>query len=375
MTFLTVNLQPAYKIFFVSSKSKQLVEFLRAQKKRLVIITDDHLKNSIAASLQNYLAAQNLSVDLLSFPAGERHKTRETKALLEDQLLQKNYSRDTCLIAVGGGIVTDLSGFIAATYCRGISAVYVPTTLLAMVDASIGGKTAVDTPYGKNMIGCFYQPSAVFIDCEYLNSLSDAEFNNGLVEAIKHGLIADSNLFNEIVTNASLIKSRSADYLRSLIFTSCAIKKNFVEQDEHDLNRRNLLNFGHTIGHAIETLENYQIRHGEAVAIGIIVESYLSLRLGFLKQNDLNKIIALFKDYQLPLRTQAFNESAAFKSVLINDKKSQAQTARFVLLDAIGTAHGENNQYTFTIAESLLDEALQWAKINFSGVAAYTQTT
>src|SRR3989338_2669494 len=166
MKTLTIDLQPTYSIYFMDDllQEKTFADFLHARAEQLVIITDSHLKDTWAKKVQSYVQQHQLNAELLYFPAGEASKTRETKQALEDQLLAKYYGRDTCLIAVGGGVVTDMTGFIAATYCRGISAVYLPTSLLAMVDASIGGKTGVNTPFAKNRIGCFYQPKAVFID-------------------------------------------------------------------------------------------------------------------------------------------------------------------------------------------------------------------
>lgn len=246
MQTLTINLQPSYDIYFAENllRDSTLAHFLSKHQERLAIITDSHLLDTLAASVQVYLQKHNLTAEIFSFTAGEANKTRETKQALEDQLLAKHYSRDTCLIIVGGGVVTDLAGFVAATYCRGISSVYLPTSMLAMVDASIGGKTAVDTPYGKNMIGCFYQPKAVFMSSHFLQSLSYEEYINGFVEVIKHALIADAKLFAELVTQAEKIKARDENLLNEIIYKSCVIKKTIVEQDPFDHNLRNLLNLG-----------------------------------------------------------------------------------------------------------------------------------
>ncbi|MDA9271809.1 3-dehydroquinate synthase, partial [bacterium] len=236
--------------------------------KRLVIITDTNLVNSLGIQLQQQLQQQGLQALLLACPAGEIHKTRETKQQLEDELLARQYGRDTCLIALGGGVVTDLVGFLAATYCRGLPVIYVPTTLLAMVDASIGGKTGVNTPHGKNLIGTFTQPQAVFMDINTLNTLPENEWHNGMAEMIKHSLIADATIFKLLQQNVEKIIQRDAIFLIDMIHASCLIKKNIVEQDEQEQGLRQLLNFGHTIGHAIETIEHYRLSHGEAVAIG-----------------------------------------------------------------------------------------------------------
>jgi 3-dehydroquinate synthase len=357
MKELSIKTNQSYSIYFIENllDDSNFAEFLRQKKSRLAIITDSNLENLIAAQVVNYLHKHQMFVEVFSFPAGESYKTRETKQALEDQLCNKKFSRDTCIIAVGGGVVTDMAGFLAATYCRGVDAVYIPTSLLAMVDASIGGKTAVNTPYGKNLIGCFYQPKAVFIDVNFLKTLSAAEFKNGYVEILKHLLIADAALFD---------RQHTFD-MGELIFQSCAIKKHIVEQDEREQSLRALLNFGHTIGHAIEVIDNYQIRHGEAVAIGIMLESYLSYKMGFLSQGDFDKIIVAVKTIQLPMITKAFQDREKFKAALKMDKKAQAQQARYVLLDAVGVPHVDNGTYTMPVPEPILDEAFDW----FEGIS------
>ncbi|MCD6048451.1 MAG: aroB [Gammaproteobacteria bacterium] len=352
MKELSIQTTQPYPIYFSKNllNDSSFAEFLRQKKSRLAIITDSNLENSIAAQVVNYLRKHQMLVEIFSFPAGETNKTRETKQALEDHLCNKKFSRDTCIIAVGGGVVTDMAGFVAATYCRGVDVIYIPTSLLAMVDASIGGKTGVNTPYGKNLIGCFYQPKAVFIDIGFLKTLPEIEFKNGYVEILKHMLIADAALFAQ---------QHIVD-IEVLIFQSCAIKKHIVEQDEREQSLRALLNFGHTIGHAIEVLENYEIRHGEAVAIGIMLESYLSYRMDFLTRVDFDKIVTAVKAIKLPLATKAFQDREKFKIVLKMDKKSQAQQAKYVLLDAIGIPHNENGTYTMPVPEHILDEAFDW---------------
>lgn len=382
MKTLTIQLNPSYDIYFLQGlfQSTVLSDFLRNRAERLVIITDSHLKSTIAKAMQDYLMRHQLSAEIISFSAGETHKTRETKQALEDQLLKKEYGRDTCLIAVGGGVVTDITGFLAATYCRGISAVYVPTSLLAMVDASIGGKTGVNTPFGKNMIGCFYQPKAVFIDVNFLSSLPFEEIRNGYAEMIKHALIADADLFEKLSFQSDFalktkpglpyrFASRSDDLegLLALIFRSCEIKKEVVEQDERDQNLRHILNFGHTIAHAIETLENYQIRHGEAVAIGMLVEAYISVRMGFLSQEAFQKILGVIRLYQFACKTKAWDDIQLFKQALILDKKSSGKTAKFILLDQIGRVHSETGRYALPVSDLDLDDALHWVRQFFLG--------
>ncbi|MBV8802803.1 MAG: 3-dehydroquinate synthase, partial [Gammaproteobacteria bacterium] len=330
-----------------------------ALNKRLLIITDTHLFSSLGKTLQFILQDQGLSPELLAFPAGEKYKTRETKQQLEDQLLEKNYGRDTCLIALGGGVVSDLVGFLGATYCRGIPVIYIPTTLLSMVDASIGGKTGINTLHGKNLIGTFTQPHAVLIDTNTLATLPAHEWRNGIVEIIKHALIADANLFSILQKNFTYIKQ--SDILLDIIYTSCLIKKNIVEQDEKELSLRKLLNFGHTIGHTIETIENYHISHGEAVAIGILVESYLSIKQGLLSENILFVIEKLLRKYGLPLKTSAFRNKDQFYKILLHDKKTINNQPHFVLLQDIGKPHCQHGHYSLPIDSAHLNQALDWA--------------
>jgi 3-dehydroquinate synthase len=361
MKTIIINASEAYPIYLGAGllTGALLKDCCEALNKRVAIITDDNLVHTLAKEIQTQLQRQHITAQLFSFPAGEQHKTREIKQAIEDTLLAHHYGRDTCLIAVGGGVVTDLIGFIAATYCRGVPVIYVPTTLLAMVDASIGGKTGVNTPLGKNLIGSFKQPHAVVMDIHTLNTLPDEEWCNGMAEIIKHALIQDADLFTLLQNNT---QNRNADFLIDLIYRSCAIKKNIIEQDEQEHDIRQLLNFGHTVGHAIEHLEKYAISHGEAVAIGILVESYLSMLCGYLDAAALPVIKKLLQSYGLPLRTTAFQDIALFKQVLLLDKKTVNQLPRFVLLDVIGEPHIISEHYTHTVTNELLDKALQWAQ-------------
>jgi 3-dehydroquinate synthase len=329
--------------------------------KRIVMITDSQLHHWLGKDLQHRLQEQGLAVELLSFPAGEHYKTRETKQTLEDALLLKHYGRDTCLIALGGGVTTDLVGFLAATYCRGIPVIYIPTTLLAMVDASIGGKTCVNTPHGKNLIGTFTQPHAVFMDTHILNTLPKNEWHNGMAEMIKHSVIADLKLFDILQKKSDLLQNHHSDFLIDMIYASCLIKKNIVEQDEHEQGIRQILNFGHTIGHAIEIIERYHIDHGEAVAIGMLVESYLSIQCGYLQKNNLITIENILRDYGLPLQTSAFQDKKSFQKILMLDKKSVQNIPRFVLLDQIGKPHRDQGRYTMAVDPIHLNQTLDWA--------------
>lgn len=345
----------------------QLMHYIQNNsQQRLVIITDSNLFDTLGKNLESYLLSEIIPVELLSFSAGEIHKTRETKQQLEDELFSKGYGRDTCLIALGGGVVSDLVGFLAATYCRGIACIYIPTTLLAMVDASIGGKTGVNTPLGKNLIGAFYQPKAVIMDIALLESLPEKEWHNGIVEMLKHGLIRDAELFDRLKNNAQCVQGiQKPEFLLKIIYESCVIKQKIVEQDECDKGIRQILNFGHTIGHAIETLEDYQLSHGEAVAMGMIVEAYLSALFGFLAMQVVEEIEKTLQLYGLILETKAFQNKALFKKAMGLDKKALNNTPYFVLLESIGKTCQQDAKQVFSVEPQVLEQALDWAKIRF----------
>lgn len=270
-----------------------------------------------------------------SFPAGEKHKTRETKARLEDQLLEAGFSRETTLIGLGGGVVTDLAGFLASTFCRGVPLVLVPTTLLAMVDAAIGGKNGVNTPLGKNMIGTFYLPEKTVIDPQFLKTLPEKELWNGRVEMLKAGLIADPDLF------AFPDMEHAIEVKRKIVFA-----------DPHEKGERRLLNFGHTIGHALEKLSDYEMAHGEAVATGIVLESRLAYALGVLDHSSLEQIEAAFPPASLSYAPERLMQAMQL------DKKSTKGTPRFVLLEKIGKPLTCGGEYCASVPEPTLFRVL-----------------
>jgi 3-dehydroquinate synthase len=362
MKTLQVNLAPGYSIHIGTGlfTSDLLVDCCRQQANNFVIITDNNL-SACGETLQTFLQKNFSKVILLTFPAGEQHKTRATKELLEDKMLAQQFGRDSCVIALGGGVVSDVAGFIAATYMRGVPVIYIPTTLLAMVDASIGGKTGIDTPYGKNLIGTFTQPKAVFSDINFLATLPEPVFKEGLVETIKHALIADKDFFTKLFSTP-LSSLQQAEFLQEMIYISCDIKRRVVETDEREENgQRQLLNFGHTIGHALETVSDYSITHGAAVAVGIAAESYLSHRLGLLTHEALVKILAVFAHHQISIKLSAarFNKTA-IKDKLLLDKKARGSTPYFVLLTDIAKPHISNKGYSMPVEDKLIDEVLDW---------------
>lgn len=310
---------------------------------RFFIITDDQVGYLYGDHLKEQL--HPFESHIFSFPPGEKNKTRATKELIENQMLEKGFGRDICVIALGGGVVSDLAGYVAATYCRGVPWVVVPTSLLAMVDASIGGKTGVNTPYGKNMIGAIYPPIKVVIDLFYLKSLPQKEMANGFAEMIKHGLIADASLFEYLEAGRPL---------EDAIHQSRRIKKEIVEEDEKENGKRRLLNFGHTIGHALELITDYSLSHGEAVAIGLLIESDLS----GLDKNSLARIKNLLLKEGLPLKLPFQVSADAILNAMAIDKKSINSRPRFVMIDKIGSARTFNGDYCTFVDQSKVKKAL-----------------
>jgi 3-dehydroquinate synthase len=355
---LQVNTQDKYQIDFVQDllNTDVLVDYCKKIANKLVIITDDTVAKMYGEKIKTVLAKTGSPVYLLSFPAGEAHKTRETKAMLEDKMLAHQCMRDTCVIALGGGIVTDVAGFVAATYCRGIPVIYIPTTLLAMVDASIGGKTGINTPKGKNLIGTFTQPTRVYIDVDFLETLPVEEFNNGVVELIKHAVIADKKLFDELAENPLSVHNKSE--LQDMIYRSCDIKRRIVEQDPEEKNMRQLLNFGHTVGHALEAATDYQIRHGEAVALGMIIESYFSAELGLLDPAITDKITQALCAYALPLSVPETLNPEELMTYFKMDKKNLNREVYCVLLEGLGKPYVLEAAYAHPIGEDLLQQGV-----------------
>src|SRR5579862_7344926 len=241
------------------------------EQKKLVIVTDDTVDHLYANHLLKQL--KNANPLLFTFPAGEQSKSAEIKSKIEEKMIQANCDRDTLLIALGGGVVGDLAGFIAATYMRGISYIQVPTTLLAMVDSSVGGKTSINTPQGKNLIGAFWQPKTVVADIHCLKTLPEVHCVNGLIEAIKMFLTNDADYFHYVNTHLDRFFHKDEIVLQKIIERAVQIKVDIVSQDETEKNLRMTLNFGHTIGHALEKITGYAILHGFAVALGILIEA------------------------------------------------------------------------------------------------------
>jgi 3-dehydroquinate synthase len=277
--------------------------------------------------------------DVVILPDGEAHKTTTTLELIYDALIAGRFSRDVTIIALGGGVIGDMAGFAAATYQRGVRYIQIPTTLLALVDSSVGGKTAVNHRLGKNMIGAFHQPACVIADTSALQTLPDRELRCGIAETIKYGLIRDPEFFAWMETNLGGLLARDEDLLAQAINRACQNKAEVVAVDEREQGERALLNFGHTFGHAIETgLGHGEWLHGEAVAAGMCMAADLSVRLGRLRQDQIGRITRLISAAGLPLRAPRSIPPERMLELMALDKKVLAGQVRLILLDDIGSA-------------------------------------
>lgn len=300
----------------------------------VLIVTNEVVAPLYLAGLEKVLAAKTRHS--LVLPDGEAEKTLGTLAKVIDVLVERRFHRDACLVALGGGVIGDLTGFAAASYQRGIGFVQIPTTLLAQVDSSVGGKTAVNHPKAKNMIGAFYQPLAVLADTDTLATLPEREFSAGLAEVIKHGLILDGGFFQWLEEHMDELLAQEAGALAHIVRRSCEIKAAIVAEDEREKGRRALLNLGHTFGHALESLSGYgALLHGEAVAIGLTLAARTSLKLGMLEARDCERIESLLKRARLPVTAPGVEPDALFELMNL-DKKATARGLRMVLLESIG---------------------------------------
>jgi len=322
---------------------------------RPIVIADSNVAPLHAAPI-----AAALGADLLTFPAGEASKTRNQWAALTDELLQRQLGRDTVVVAVGGGVSGDLAGFVAATYLRGVPVVHVPTSLVAMIDAAIGGKTGVDTRHGKNLVGAFHQPALVIVDPHALQTLPEAHRRAGMAEAIKHGVIADEAYFHWIAAHggALLAPALSADMALRLVLDSVAVKVGVVTGDEREGGRRKILNFGHTIGHAVEHLSGYAILHGEAVAIGMVAEARLGELAGWTLAGLADEIGALCAALGLPVTIDRAFDTEAIVALARGDKKARGGTAEFALPLRLGEMNGAEGRYALALDETIIRAAI-----------------
>ncbi|NRA82428.1 MAG: 3-dehydroquinate synthase [Gammaproteobacteria bacterium] len=306
---------------------------------KVMLVTNTLVETLYLKQVKNTLERAGKSVDVTVLPDGESYKTLETLNLIFDGLLQGIHGRDTCIVALGGGVVGDMAGFAASCYQRGVDFIQLPTTLLSQVDSSVGGKTAVNHPLGKNMIGAFYQPKAVYIDIDCLKTLASEQFSAGMAEVIKYGIIWDREFFDWLDSNHQTIVGLDNDAITTMIARCCEIKAEVVSSDEHERGIRALLNLGHTFGHAIESEQGYgSWLHGEAVAAGMVLAAKTSLALGLIESESLVNIQQLISRYQLPINAPSTMNYNSFIKHMVIDKKVIAGKLRFVLPTSIGSA-------------------------------------
>ena len=314
-------------------RAEILVPYLRGNQ--AMVITNETVAPLYLEALRAALG--DVRTDVFELEDGERFKTLESYARILDALMERRHTRSTTIVALGGGVVGDMAGFAAATWQRGVSCIQVPTTLLAQVDSSVGGKTAVNHTLGKNMIGAFHQPSCVLADTNTLATLPEREYRAGLAEVLKYGIIWDESFFSWMETSASALLSRQADAVAHAIRASCATKAKVVAADERESGLRAILNFGHTFAHAIETLTGYErLLHGEAVAIGMALAADCSLRHGLLAERDASRVLAAIRALGLPVEIPPGVGPEAMLGAMAIDKKAVDGRMRLVLARRIG---------------------------------------
>jgi len=303
---------------------------------RLFVITDSNVAGIHGESVRAALLEAGLKAEQLVIPAGERSKTIDTVMHLSGELMEKGADRQSGIIALGGGVVGDIAGFIASIFMRGIPYVQVPTTLIAQVDSSIGGKTGIDLPCGKNLLGTFSQPKAIFINIGFLKTLPPEELNNGLAEIIKYGIIDDPFILDELEKRSEAVRNGDEALLERIVAKCCGIKKAIVEIDETEKGIRRILNFGHTMGHAIEAESGYSVSHGRAVVLGILGAVKISERMGYLQEKDKLRVENLAASLGLPCCIPGNIGTDGILSRLQSDKKKEGDSVRFVLLKKLG---------------------------------------
>jgi 3-dehydroquinate synthase len=300
-----------------------------------VIVTDTTVGALYAARLEQSLVAAGFRAPILEVPPGEGQKSLDTAARLYADLTSLHAERTTAIVALGGGVIGDLAGFVAATYMRGVPLVQVPTTILSQGDSSIGGKVAVNHGTLKNRIGAFYRPVLTISDVSTLSTLSPRETSDGLAEILKHGMILDAGLFEYLEANMGRVRARDAAAMERIIENSARVKAGIVEQDELDLGARNVLNFGHTVGHAIESVSGLKVWHGEAVAIGMVVEAKIARRLGLLGHDDVLRLTTILESAGLPTRLPVLDRSGLL-AAMRHDKKISEGRLQFALPTSVG---------------------------------------
>ena len=328
--------------------------------KKLAVITDSNVEEPYGGPICQALSDAGYQAELFVFPAGEKSKVRSVKEMLEDAMLAQGYRRDCMVIAVGGGVVSDLAGFLAGTFGRGVPFINYATTLLAAADAAIGGKTAVDTPLATNLIGLIYQPKKVYVDIDTWKTLPKEHMINGLAETVKHGCLADIELFEYLEKHTDKILECDTKACTYISERNCDVKYKVVMKDEHEANLREVLNLGHTVGRAIETVSDYKLLHGQAVSIGLVAQAKLGEKLGYMTGAEVERLFALLEKIGLPTSIPDYIDKEELVKKLYTDKKVRDGKLRFVFEKGIGEVmQFEDGRYAKPIAEEEIREVIE----------------
>ncbi len=349
-----LNDEPIYDIVLSETfegLSKDLIS-LGCEKKKLCIVTDSNVAPIYLEEIKILVSQCCRQVTTYIIPAGEENKNLDTVRGVYEHLIQHKFDRKDFLIALGGGVVGDLCGFTAATYLRGIGFIQIPTTLLSQVDSSIGGKTGVDFDSYKNMIGAFHMPKLVYTNVSVLKTLPFEQFSNGMGEVIKHGLIRDKEYYEWILLNKEKIFDRDPEICRELVYGSNLIKREVVEIDPTEQNERATLNFGHTLGHAVEKLMNLSVLHGHCVALGALAALKICEDRGYVSREQVERYRKAMEFFQMPMSVSAIEKHEVVAATK-NDKKMEAGVIKFILLDQIGHAYIDK-----TVSEEEMEQAL-----------------
>ncbi len=305
-------------------------------KVRSFLVTDSQVADLYGDEISTRFQRMGLTISQIAVPAGEASKNMDNALAVMKDMLKLGADRSSLMIALGGGVIGDLAGFVASVYMRGIPCIQIPTTLMAQVDSSIGGKTAVDMPEGKNLIGTFYQPQAIYIDLKFLETLPEKEIRNGLSEVIKAGIIEDINLFSLLEKETDAIRARDRNVMAAIVEKACRVKKGIVELDEREKGLRRILNFGHTLGHALEAESEYRLSHGEAVAIGMVAAARIAEKIYGLPSSDRERIENLLAAIGHPTNIPAGISTEGLLARMKVDKKKIGDTIHFVLIKKLG---------------------------------------
>lgn len=353
--------KPIYPILIEHDYEKLKHEIIELgyQNRRFCIVSDSNVVSHYAKEISDILKELASKVCCYTFLAGEENKNLNTVKDLYEFLIHKNFDRKDVLVALGGGVVGDLTGYTAATYLRGIDFIQLPTSLLAQVDSSIGGKTGVDFDAYKNMIGAFYQPKLVYMNLATLNTLDLRQYYSGLAEVIKYGLIHDLDFYIWMIQNIAEIYTHEPKVLEEMITRSCLAKQHIVEKDPKEQGERALLNFGHTIGHSIEKRENFRLLHGECVALGMLAAAHISWKRNYIEQDEFLELRDMLVGFRLPISLDEVNAEELIAITKL-DKKMDAGKIKFILLKEIGSAYIDT-----TVTEEEIKEAIGYLKIEF----------